>query len=118
MAHDVAQRLDSYRTLRYLVCSYVASGRHVIVERNMWDGDSHRKALRAEIGQRLREKRHERGLSQERAGAGAGIRQGIVSAMERGENLSIDNLLGMSRALDCSLDYLIAGRESASQIAA
>ena len=84
----------------------------------MFDRASQRKALRKEIGQRLRERRHELGLSQEAVGAGAGIRQGIVSAMERGENLSVDNLLGVSSPLDCSLDYLIAGRNNAQKAAA
>ena len=83
----------------------------------MWDKASQRKALRKEIGKRLRERRHQLGLSQEAVGAKAGIRQGIVSAMERGENLSVDNLLGVMTPLDSSLDYLIAGRSTAQKAA-
>ncbi len=77
----------------------------------MGSRDGQRKALHREIGKRLRERRSQRGMSQEAVGALAGIRQGVVSAMERGENLSVINLLGVTRALDCSLDYAIAGRD-------
>lgn len=84
----------------------------------MWGDDSQRKALRLEIGHRLRERRHAQGLSQEAVGAQAGIRQGVVSAMERGGNISVDNLVVMSRALGCSIDYLVSGASASSRAAA
>jgi transcriptional regulator with XRE-family HTH domain len=60
-----------------------------------------------QFGKRLRELRKKEGLSQEELGFRAGIHRTYVGAIERGEqNLSIDNVHKLAKALKTSPDEL------------
>jgi len=64
-------------------------------------------STRMQFGKRLRELRKKEGLSQEELGFRAGIHRTYVGAIERGEqNLSIDNVHKLAKALKTSPDEL------------
>ena len=57
----------------------------------------------------LREKRLERGLSQEALAERAGLHRTYVGSVERGErNISIDNMEILAKALDLTVTELLA----------
>jgi transcriptional regulator with XRE-family HTH domain len=59
------------------------------------------------LGQRLRLRRESAGVSQAKIAQQAGIIQGDLSLLERGEkHIWVDTLLRLADALGCSLDYL------------
>ena len=63
--------------------------------------------VRKFLGQRLRELRKERGLSQERLGQGSSLSGKFIGEVERGEkSISIDSLYRVSVALGVSLRQL------------
>ena len=65
---------------------------------------------RMKFGKRLRELRKKEGLSQEELGFRARIHRTYVGAIERGEqNLSIDNVHKLAKALKVSVDMLFRG---------
>lgn len=65
---------------------------------------------RMQFGKRLRELRTKEGLSQEELGFRAGIHRTYIGAIERGEqNLSIDNVHKLAKALKVSVDKLFKG---------
>ncbi len=58
---------------------------------------------RRSFGDRLRELRTERGLSQERLAEEAGLHRNYVSSVERGErNIGLDNIHALAEALSVS----------------
>lgn len=60
------------------------------------------------FGQRLREVRLKKGISQERLASLAGIHRTYVSSVERGErNISIANIEKLAKALNVSLPALM-----------
>ena len=63
------------------------------------------------LGQRLRERRMQAGWSQVEVAQQAGIIQGDLSLLERGQKRELwaSTLARLAEVLDCSLDYL-AGR--------
>ncbi|MCT4373431.1 helix-turn-helix transcriptional regulator [Yangia mangrovi] len=64
--------------------------------------------LRAILARQLRLLRAERGWSQERLAAEAGLNRTYLSAVERSEqNISIDNLYRIAQALDVSAARLL-----------
>ncbi|HEX7166691.1 MAG TPA: helix-turn-helix transcriptional regulator [Acidimicrobiales bacterium] len=66
--------------------------------------------LRVEFGKRLNSIREERGLTQEKLAALAGMHRTYYGAVERGErNVSIDNIGKLAYALDVSLSELFEG---------
>lgn len=63
--------------------------------------------VRKFLGQRLRELRKQRGLSQERLGDGASLSGKFIGEVERGEkSISIDSLYRVSAALQVPLAHL------------
>jgi transcriptional regulator with XRE-family HTH domain len=63
--------------------------------------------VRKFLGQRLRELRKQRGLSQERLGSGSSLSGKFIGEVERGEkSISIDSLYRVSVALEVPLRYL------------
>jgi transcriptional regulator with XRE-family HTH domain len=64
----------------------------------------------AELGARVRSRRQELGLSQERLADIAGLHWTFVGQVERGRrNLSLHNLLKLAAALDADPGQLVAG---------
>ena len=62
------------------------------------------------FGERLRNRRTALGVTQEAVAEQVGISLRWYQMVERGENaVSIDTLLGLSRALTVSVDYLLFG---------
>ncbi len=62
------------------------------------------------FGERLRKRRLALGITQESVAEKVGISLRWYQMIERGENtVSIDTLLGLSRALTVSIDYLLFG---------
>lgn len=62
------------------------------------------------FGERLRKRRIDLGVTQESVAEQVGITLRWYQRIERGENtVSIDTLLGLSRVLAVSLDYLMFG---------
>lgn len=62
---------------------------------------------RKQFGKRLREIRKKMGLSQEELGFRAGIHRTYIGAIERGEqNISVDNIHKLAKALKVSVDKL------------
>lgn len=67
--------------------------------------------VRKFLGQRLRELRKQRGISQERLGSGASLSGKFVGEVERGEkSISIDSLYRVSAALGVPLRHLTDAR--------
>lgn len=64
----------------------------------------------AELGARIRKKRHRLGLSQEQLATAAGLHWTFVGQVERGRrNLSLHNLLKLARGLNTDPAQLVRG---------
>ena len=62
-----------------------------------------------DFGKRVRQLRHERGLSQEALADEAGLHRTYVSSLERGErNVSLENIVKLARALRVPLQELLS----------
>lgn len=67
-----------------------------------------------EIGQRLRKRRTELGLTREKMAELADIGTGYYGQLEVGASqMSIDTLVKLSRSMHLSMDYIIFGTEDA-----
>ena len=63
-----------------------------------------------EIGQRLRQRRQELGLTREKMSELADIRTGYYGQLEVGTSqMSIDTLMKLSQSMHLSMDYIING---------
>lgn len=63
------------------------------------------------VGQRIRTRRKQLGLTQADLCARAGLSPGFLSEVENGNrNLSSGNLLDVAKALSCSCDWLLTGK--------
>ena len=68
------------------------------------------KDIKFRFGQRLRELRRERGLSQEELAFRAGLHRTYVSSVERGQrNVALVNLEKLSRVLEIDIADLFRG---------
>ncbi len=68
------------------------------------------KDIKLRFGQRLRELRRERGLSQEELAFRAGLHRTYVSSAERGQrNVALVNLEKLARALEIEIADLFRG---------
>lgn len=68
------------------------------------------------LGQRIRARRHELGLSQEGLAHAAGLDRSYVGRIERGEhNLTFTALVRLCRALDCDVAALTMGMPANSK---
>jgi transcriptional regulator with XRE-family HTH domain len=66
----------------------------------------------ASIGERIKERRHELGWTQDVLAQKAGISKGFLSDLENGKrSVGADTLLEIARSLNLSLDYLMKGTE-------
>jgi transcriptional regulator with XRE-family HTH domain len=64
--------------------------------------------VRARFGQRLREVRQRKGVSQEKLAEMAGLHRTYVSSVERGErNISLVNIEGLAKALGVPMAELM-----------
>ncbi len=67
-----------------------------------------RKALRQALGDRVRLRRREIGLSQEDLGFECGLHRTYIGAIERGEtNLTIENIAVLAITLHCEMSDLV-----------
>ena len=67
---------------------------------------------RIQFGRRMLVLRRDRGLSQEKLAAKAGLHRAYVGRVERGEqNISLDNILRLAVALDVDPSELVRGLE-------
>ena len=72
------------------------------------------KELNAQVGRRVRLARDAAGLTQEKLAALIEVSVQYVSDFERGKvGASIETIVGISRALHVSCDYLLLGEEKA-----
>lgn len=68
------------------------------------------KAIRNKFGKQVRNLRRERGWSQEDLADNSGVHRTYIGAIERGEqNVSIDNIIKLAKALSVSLEQLFKG---------
>ena len=71
---------------------------------------------RIEIGNRIRRLRKSRGESLIKLAAAASISSGYLSDVERGESaLSGEKLASIAKVMNVSVDYLLSGKNTASQ---
>lgn len=61
------------------------------------------------IGQRIREARKKMGWSQERLSEEIDVAVAYISRIERGDQVNLKRIAQISRALNVSIEYLIAG---------
>lgn len=62
------------------------------------------------LGERVRERRHELGLSQERLAEGTALHWSFIGRIERGQaNLTLRNILRLADALDVDPGDLVRG---------
>ncbi|HAB99101.1 MAG TPA: XRE family transcriptional regulator [Parachlamydiales bacterium] len=62
-----------------------------------------RTQLRVEFGRRVRKKRYDLGISQEKLAELADLHHNYVGSVERGErNIALENIVALARALKCS----------------
>ena len=62
------------------------------------------------MGKRIRARRRELNLTQERAAELAGVSTSFIGQIERGEKVaSVETLAALSEALDMDLDHMILG---------
>ena len=67
------------------------------------------------FGNRLRNLRRERGISQEKLAELAGLHRTYIGGVERGErNISLVNMVVLAEALEVSLSTLVLGVDSAN----
>lgn len=67
-------------------------------------------AIKAEIGQRLREKREQAGYTREQLGELCSLSPRFIANIEFGDStFSLDSLMMVCRVLSCSSDYLLFG---------
>ena len=65
---------------------------------------------KAEIGQRLREKREQAGYTREKLGELCSLSPRFIANIEFGDStFSLDSLMTVCRVLSCSSDYLLFG---------
>ena len=65
--------------------------------------EKEREKIRLEFGHLLRQKRKERGISQEELAFQSGLHRTYVGSVERGErNLSLENIFIFAKALSCN----------------
>ncbi|GAA4822887.1 helix-turn-helix domain-containing protein [Nocardioides caeni] len=65
------------------------------------------------LGERVRERRHELGLSQERLAEGTALHWSFIGRIERGQaNLTLRNILRLAAALDVDPGVLVTGLRS------
>lgn len=70
------------------------------VESGMPPSRTRRRAVLQPFGQRVRDRRHELGLSQEKLAERSGLHPTYIGGIERGErNLSLANILKVARGL-------------------
>lgn len=68
------------------------------------------KAIRNKFGKQVRNLRRERSWSQEDLADNSGVHRTYIGAIERGEqNVSIDNIIKLAKALGVSLEQLFKG---------
>jgi transcriptional regulator with XRE-family HTH domain len=68
------------------------------------------------VGQRVKQRRRELGMSQDALAKRAGISKSFLSDLETGKrSLGAETLLDLGRAMGLSLDYLMTGKESSNQ---
>jgi len=68
------------------------------------------KAIRNKFGKQVRNLRRDRGWSQEDLADNSGVHRTYIGAIERGEqNVSIDNIIKLAKALSVSLEQLFKG---------
>ena len=73
------------------------------------------KELLKALGQRIRELRTQKGFSQEAFADHCGVHRTFMGTIERGEsNLSFQNLVKVSTALETTLSELLAGIEKSA----
>jgi len=64
--------------------------------------------LLEKFGEKVREERSKRGLSQEELAARAGVHRTYIGMIERGEkNITLLNIKKVAKALDLSIDKLL-----------
>lgn len=68
------------------------------------------------IGDRCREARHKRGLSQEELAARAGVSGGVIANTEWGRNKTIRKLTAVARALEVDPHWLATGNGPAAPL--
>ncbi len=67
------------------------------------------------VGERIREAREKRGLTQEKLAEKTGLSKGFLSDVENGNSdISSDNLLKLADVLGANLDYLLRGENTRS----
>ena len=67
-------------------------------------------AVKAQIGQRLREKREKAGYTREQLGELCSLSPRFIANIEFGDStFSLDSLMNVCRVLSCSSDYLLFG---------
>ncbi len=70
-----------------------------------------------EIGLRIQQLRKESGLTQEQFASRLSVSYSLVTKIERGiKGASIDLLIELSELFDVSLDYIVLGKESTTNI--
>jgi transcriptional regulator with XRE-family HTH domain len=69
--------------------------------------------LNKNIGNRISELRKKRGLTQESLAEELNVTVKHISSVERGLSaLSLEKLIDISQIFDCTLDYLVIGKEA------
>jgi transcriptional regulator with XRE-family HTH domain len=64
------------------------------------------------VGERIKARRNELKMTMKNVTAASGVKSGSLSEMENDKYLpSAQNLLALSRALNCSVDWLLTGKE-------
>lgn len=72
-----------------------------------------------EIGKRIQNRRKQLGFTQEHLADEMNVSVQMVSNLERGnKSIRIDNLVRLCQILDVSTDYILIGKENASDISA
>ncbi len=74
--------------------------------------------LSREFGYRVMRRRMALGMNQKTLAERTGVRQGLVSRLEKGENVSMkfEKLVLLAEVLSTSVDYLLARTDDAGEI--